>query len=380
MLADLGAEVIKIENPNGGDDARTYRPPEAGGEGAYYLSLNRNKKSIALDMRTDAARAVARDLIDGADVVLENFSTGVMDRFGLSFETVSKTNPGLIYCAISSYGRSGPFTGRAGYDPVVQAESGFLSLTGEPGGEGVRTGIAMIDVTTGMMATKAILAALFVRERKGKACGQFIEVPLFDTGVAMTLQHGLGYLIDGTIPARMGNGSIAAEPIGAFQASDGPFQLAAAGVRVSQKLVMDVLGRPDLAENPAFSDNAARCANRVELRQVLNAIFVTDTRDNWMAKMREKAVPAGPIRDIGQAMDSPEVAARELVEHIPHPTAGTVPNIKNPMRFSKTPVVPTVAAPLLGQQTREILTEVLGYDDTQIEALRAQGSIPDDDR
>ena len=372
-LADLGADVLKIEHPEGGDDSRGYQSPKIGGEGAYFLAYNRNKRSVALDLGTEEGRAVAKALIARADVVVENFSTGVMAKFGLDYATVAKDNPRLVYCSISGYGRDGAFASRAGYDPVVQAESGFMSTTGYPDRPPVRTGIPMIDVATGLAAAQAVLAALYARERTGE--GQYVETALYDIAVAMTYHFGMSYLVDGRNLTRMGNGSPAAEPIGVFQASDGPFQMTIAGERVWKKLINDVLDRPDLGMNPNFETNPARVANKERLRVILDDIFATDTRDNWVERMRAAGAPAGPIRTIAEAAEAPEVRERGLLATAPHATAGTVPCIRNPMRLSLTPVRDPVGAPTLGQHTEEALAEWLGYDAARLGELRKAGAF-----
>lgn len=374
ILGDFGAEVLKIEHPQGGDDTRGYRPPDVDGESPFFFAYNRNKKSLALDLSKPEAREVARQLIATADVVVENFSTGVMQRFGLDYEAVKAGNPRLIYCSVSGYGRDGPVATRLGYDPVVQAESGLMSVNGFPDREPVRSAVPLVDVTTGMTAGHAVLAALFARERSGE--GQFIQVALFDTGVAMTLHFGMNYLAAGKESARVGNGSTAAEPIGVFQAKDGIFQMTMAGERVWLKLVKDVIKRPDLAEDPRFSSNSARIANKAELHRVLNEIFAAATRDTWVDRLRAAGAPGGPVRTIKEAMESDEAKGRGLIQQAPHSKLGSIPNLRSPVRFTTTPVRDPVGAPVLGEHTEAVLAEVLGYDAGRIAALRAAGAIP----
>src|SRR5215218_5968187 len=250
-LADFGAEVIKIENPDGGDDSRHYEHAEIGGESAAFISLNRNKRGIALDFTNLAALEVARELIAKADVVVENFSGGVMKKYGLDYASVSPTNPRLIYCSISAYGRKGPLALRPGFDPITQAESGFMSLNGFPDGEPVRTGPPIVDLATGMSACNAILMALLARERIGR--GQQVEVALIDTAVAMTQFYGMAYLVSGQSPGRFGNSPNGSPTVGVFQASDGPLYMACANDRLYRRLVVDVLDRPDLVTDPEFA-------------------------------------------------------------------------------------------------------------------------------
>src|ERR1700722_2974588 len=372
-LADFGAEVIKIENPEGGDDTRSYEHADLAGESAAFVTLNRNKRGIALDLTNPAARDVARELIARADVVVENFSGGVMERFGLDYAAVAATNPRLVYCSISAYGRQGPFATRPGFDPITQAESGFMSLNGFPDGPPVRTGSPIVDFATGMSACNAILMALFARDRLGH--GQRVEVALFDIAVALTGFYGMAYLMTGVNPSRQGNSPNGSPSVGVYEASDGPFYIACANDRLVRRLVTDVLGRPDIIADPEFATRRARTANKERLRSILAPIFAGDLRDNWIAKMKAANVPVGHLRTIEQAFNAPEVRARHRVSQIPHPTAGTVPNIETPLRLALTPAADPVAAPLLGQHTKEVLRRTLGYDDARIAALEAAGAF-----
>src|ERR1700749_2058940 len=269
-LADLGAAVIKIENPEGGDDSRAYEHAEIGGESAAFLSLNRNKRDIALDLATPAAREVARDLISRADVVVENFSASVMEKFGLDYPSVGPTNPRLVYCSISAYGRQGPFASRPGFDPITQAESGFMSLNGFPDGPPVRTGPAAVDMLTGMAACNAILLALLARDRLGR--GQHVEVALFDMALAMTQFYGMAYLMSGVNPSRQGNSPNGSPSVGVYHGSDGPFYIACANDRLYRRLVVEVLNRPDLISGE-FGDRRSRNVNREKLRTLLAEVF-----------------------------------------------------------------------------------------------------------
>ena len=370
-LADFGAEVIKIENPEGGDDTRHYEHAEIGGESAAYLSLNRNKRGIALDFTKPEALAVARDLIRKADVVVENFSSGVMKKFGLDYESVAPANPRLVYCSISAYGRKGPFAARPGFDPITQAESGFMSLNGFPDGPPVRTGFPIVDMATGMSACNAILMALFARDRIGR--GQHVEVALFDIAVAMTGFYGMTYLITGVNQSRFGNSPNGSPTVGVYEAADGPFYMACANDRLVRRLLVEVLGRPDLTTDPLFANRKARSANKEKLRSILLGIFAGDLRENWMAKMKAANVPVGYLRTIEEAFNAPEVRERHRLSQITHPTAGVVPNIESPVSMGLTSAVDPVAAPLLGQHTREVLHKTLGYDDSQIAMLSEAG-------
>src|SRR6195952_1337117 len=346
-LADFGAEVIKIENPDGGDDTRSYEHADLAGESAAFVSLNRNKRGIALDLTKPAACDVARELIAQADVVVENFSASVMKKYGLDYASVAPTNPRLVYCSISAYGRQGPFASRPGFDPITQAESGFMSLNGFPDGPPVRTGPPAIDMVTGMSACNAIMMALFARERIGR--GQHVEVALFDIAVAMTQFYGMAYLMTGVNPSRQGNSPNGSPSVGVYEASDAPFYIACANDRLYRRLVIEVLGRPDLAAGPEFADRRSRSANKEELRAILGGIFAQDSRDNWVTKMKAANIPVGYLRTIEEAFNSGEVRERHRVSQIPHPAAGFVPNIEPTLRLELTPATDPVAAPMLGE-------------------------------
>ena len=369
-LADFGAEVIKIENPQGGDDTRHYEHADLAGESAAFVSLNRNKRGIALDLTKPEACEVARELIARADVVVENFSSGVMRKYGLDYASVAPGNPRLVYCSISAYGRQGPFASRPGFDPITQAESGFMSLNGFPDGPPVRTGPPAVDMLTGMSACNAILLALLARDRLGR--GQHVEVALFDIALAMTQFYGMAYLMSGKNPSRQGNSPNGSPSVGVYNASDAPFYIACANDRLYRRLVIEVLGRPDLASGE-FGDRRSRTANKDKLRAILTGIFVQDIRENWVAKMKAANIPVGYLRTVEEAFNSPEARVRHRLSQIPHPTAGAVPNIESPLSLGLTPVVDPVAAPLLGQHTREVLRQKLGYDDARIAGLGEAG-------
>lgn len=372
ILGDLGADVVKIESPtSGGDSMRAFRPQIAG-ESGPFIWANRNKRSLAIDLTTSAGHKIALDLISRADVLVENFSTGIMERFGLSYETVSKLSDRLIYCSISAYGREGPLKDRTGFDPIVQAESGFMAVNGFEDREPIRTGPAIMDIATGMMASNGVLGALAARERTGK--GQRVEVALFDVATTMVGFHGMNVLLTNVEPRRIGNNSFDTAPMGVFYAADGPFYLAVANDRLFERLSRDVLGRPELNASAKFATNADRNDNRDELFATLNGIFGKEPRDHWLARMRDAGVPAGAVRTLVDAFSSPEMAARERVKKIPHAAAGKVPNIVSPLHLRGTPVVPARGAPTLGQHTQAVLKE-FGYSDSQLAELSGQGAF-----
>lgn len=370
-LGDFGATVIKIENPDGGDDTRAYEHAEIGGESAAYLSLNRNKRGIALDLAVPEARDIARELIRKADVVVENFSGGVMKKFGLDYESVAPLNPRLVYCSISAYGRSGPFASRPGFDPITQAESGFMSLNGFPDGPPVRTGPPVVDIATGMAACNAILLALVARDRLGR--GQQVEVALFDIAMAMTGFYGMAYLISGQNPGRFGNSPSGSPTVGVYEASDGPLYMACANDRLYRRLVTEVLNRPDLLADVRFASRKARSENKEKLRAIIAEVFAGDRLESWMAKMKQANIPVGYLRTVEEGFNAPEARGRSRLNRISHPTAGWVPNIEPPVSMKLTPAVDPVAAPLLGAHTADILRETLGYDEERIAALAEKG-------
>ena len=373
ILADLGAEVIKIEKSNGGDDFRRIGPPVTEHEGAPYLWANRNKKSIALDLKQPKPRLIAREIIDRSDVVLENFSTGVMAKFGLDYATVAAANPKLIYASVSAYGRDGALRDRLGFDPITQAESGFMSMNGEPDRVGLRAGPSIMDMSTAMMTCNAVLAALFARERSGR--GQFIESALFDTAVTMVGFHAMNYLVSGDEPTRFGNNSRDTVPTAALETADGPIFVACANDRTWQRMAVRVLERPDLAEHPDYAKSNERTRNRDPLMTIVAAILKTQPRAYWLPRMREAGVPAGAINSIAEAFGSEEMKGRGLVHTIPHPAAGPVPNIRLPFQLHGTPLADPVSAPGLSQNAADILRDVLGYDAARIEAAMTSGAV-----
>jgi crotonobetainyl-CoA:carnitine CoA-transferase CaiB-like acyl-CoA transferase len=372
VLADMGAEVIKVEPPEG-DATRGYKPPEIGGESAVFLCYNRNKRSVALDLAKEEGRKVARDIAAHADVLVENFATGVMQRLGLDYAALKESNPRLIYCSISAYGRSGAFAARAGYDPIVQAESGLMSLNGYAGRDPLRTPLALIDITTGMYAAQAILAALYARESSGR--GQYIEAALFDNAFALTASYTMNYLATGIDPGPPGNRSPAVAPMDVFEASDGKFYLTVAGERVWRKL-LDALHNPAELQAPEFASNGMRVQNVSTLGAALQCLFRQKTREEWMSKFRAAGVPAGPICSIAEAVDSAEAKERGILTMVPHGGGGEVPNLRLPMSLSDTPMVAPRGAPLLGEHTGQVLSGLLNYSAARIGELQQLGVIP----
>lgn len=373
MLSDLGAEVIKVENPKTGDETRHFKSPGREGESPYFMAINRNKKSLAIDFTQPEGAAAVRALASQCDVMIEAMRTGTMDRYGLGYDALKDAMPGLIYCSISGYGRSGPLKDRGGYDPVAQAEVGLMALTGEAEGPPMRVGVSLFDVMAGQYAAQAILAALVARGRTGQ--GQSIDVPIYDSSLSVMLPYHARYLVEGIDETRVGNSSLVAQPLGVFEAKDGPLLLTIAGDALFVKFCRTAINRPDLLDDTRFSKNAARVTNREALKEILDGIFASDTATAWVEKLRQAGIPAGPIRTTGEALDSPETAARELVQQAPHASKGTVPVVRSPLAFSGTPVRKPVGAPLLGQHSGEVLREMLGYSAAQVAALTEKGII-----
>jgi crotonobetainyl-CoA:carnitine CoA-transferase CaiB-like acyl-CoA transferase len=373
ILADFGADVVKIENPLRGDDMRQLKGAEIeGGEGGPFLWANRNKRSVTLDLSRPAGREVAFELMKCADVVVENFSSGVMKRFGLDYETIAEVNPGVVYCSISATGRGGTMSQRTAFDPITQAETGFVALNTAPGADIRTLTTPIVDITSGMMAAIGVLAALSGRANLGK--GQFIEIALYDQGINLLAYHATNYLISGTEPAGDA-GNQSPGPRGRFATSDSEIFLCCANDRTYRKLIVDVLGRADVADDPRFSNLIARMANGEAFLSILNEILRTDTRASWLAKMRAAGVPVGPVASVSEALAGPEVAERGLVSRIPHPVAGSAPHMTPPFRLSLTPVADPVAAPSLGAHTCEVVSEVLRYASEKIDALAAAGAF-----
>lgn len=374
-LADFGAEVIKIEAPVRGDDFRHYPTvdPEIPAQGGPYLWTNRNKKSLALDMKSEAGLQIAKDLIAQADVLVENFSSGVMQRFGLDYETCAQINPRLIYCSVSAYGREGPYSDRLGFDPIAQAESGFISMNGYADRQGVRSGAAVMDVATAMSATNAILLALMARERDGK--GQYVEVALLDTAILMTGFGAMQHLTTGYEPQRNGNTSPDTCPSGVFMSQDKPFYINCGNDKIYQRLFEHVLGRADLAHDPVLSQRANRLKQRDFIFEIMNEAFAKQSWSHWAPLLRAANVPHGQVKTLSEALASDEVRSRDLVTRIPHPVKGWIPNIASPIRMSRTPAVYPLAAPSIGSDTDVILQKVLNYSESKIGKLKAEGAF-----
>lgn len=346
MLGDLGATVIKIEQPGRGDDTRQFGPPYIAGESAYYLGLNRNKQSLELDYTTPEGKGKLVKLITGAAVLVENFRPGTLQRYGLDYESLRELNPGLIYCSISGYGQTGPYAGRPGYDFVAQAESGIMAVTGEPEGEEVRVGVPVGDMSAGMFGALAILAALRYRDRTGR--GQHIDIALLETTMSLLSNVSSNYLISGAEAGRYGNGHPNIVPYQVFHTSDGALVVTCGNDRLYQELCR-VMGREDLARDARFATNPLRVVNRAELVPILQEIFHQRASEEWLPDLRAAGIPCGPINPVSRAFHNPQIEERGFVWECEHPTAGTIKLVGSPMRFSETPTRLYKAPPLLGE-------------------------------
>lgn len=370
MLGDLGADVLKVEIPGRGDDTRHWGPPFVETESVYYLSVNRNKRSIALDLKQPAAREALWRLIDDADVLVENFSPGTIGRLGFGYDAVKARNPSIVYASISGFGQSGPDYKRTAYDLIVQGVSGMMSITGHPGGPPTRLGVPIADIGGGMFAAYAIVAALFDRARSGE--GSYVDVSMLGGQVAMlTYQAGL-YLSTGVAPAQLGNAHPMIAPYDTFRTADGYVNIAVGNDSLWQRFCA-ALDLPGLVEDERFRDNARRSTNRVEVYAAIEPRLAELTTDEVVHRLDAAGVPSGPIRDVAQAMDDGQTRAQDLVLEVDHPTIGRLDVSGAPYHFDGEPVRARLAPPLLGQQTEEILAEA-GYTADEIAALVAAGA------
>jgi formyl-CoA transferase len=379
MLGDLGADVIKVERPGRGDESRGWGPPFVGGpygpypgESAYFVSTNRNKRSITVNLKSAEGQEIVRRLAAVSDVFVENFRTGVLDGMGLGYENLCGVYRRLVYCSISGYGRTGPYADRPGYDLVIQAEGGFMGITGPEEGPPSRVGVPIIDITAGMFAATAILAALRAREVTGE--GQLVDVSLLDTQVALLTNVASNHLVGGEGHRRLGNAHPNIAPYEAFPARDRWFVLAAGNERLWATLC-DLLNRPDLKVDPRFIDNNARVDNRPALREVLDEEFRARDADEWLAELRQAGLPCGPINTIPDVFAHPQVEARDLILEAEHPAVGTVRFSGFPYKFSHTQAGVRCPPPQLGQHTEEVLGELLGYSARDVAAFREREII-----
>lgn len=381
MFADLGADVIKVERPGRGDDTRGWGPPylkDSSGnpaDAAYYLSCNRGKRSVTIDITHPEGQRLIRDLAARSDVVLENFKVGGLKKYGLDYDSLRGVNPGIVYCSITGFGQTGPYSHRAGYDFLLQAMGGLMSVTGnadEQRGEPVKVGVAITDLFTGMYATVAAMGALAHRDRTGE--GQYIDLALLDVQVATLANQAMNYLAGGVVPGRMGNAHPNIVPYQAFPTADG-YLVLTVGNDDQFRRFCEVAGRPDLGEHPDYRTNADRVRHRATLLPELESLFRTRSTDDWLGALEAAGVPCGPVNTLDRVFADPQVRAREMRRDIPDTERGPIPTVANPIRYSETPLRFDAAPPRLGEHTDTVLSELLALGPEAIATLREQGVI-----
>jgi formyl-CoA transferase/CoA:oxalate CoA-transferase len=372
MLADFGAEVIKLEPKGAGDIARAWGPPLPGGETSYFVSLHRNKKGIEVDLKHDKGKELFFRLVEQCDVVLENYRTGALARLGLGYEVARERNAGIIYCSVSGFGQDGPYRDRAALDLILQAESGMISVTGEPGSHGVRAGTSIADMTAGMYAAYGIMLALRVKERTGR--GQAIDVSMLEGQMSLLGTMIGGYLADGQIPEPMGTAYKALLPYQTFRTKTRDLALAVGSEKL-WKIFCPVIGAPELADDPRYRRNADRSRHRDTLIPTLEAIFLTRTYEEWEKALLATGIPVGAINSIAEVVEHPQVKARGTLVEMDHPRAGKVRMVGAPVRLSETPGSVRTPAPMLGEHTEEVLKGLLGVGAEEIASLRRAGVI-----
>jgi len=371
MLADLGADVIKIEKLPGGDDSRGYREPRINGVSAPFLMMNRNKRGIALNLKHPQGRDILLRMVRDADVLTENFRHGTMEKLGLGYDTLSRGNPGLIYCQISGFGRNGPLRDQGGFDLIAQGYAGLMSVTGEPGRPPVKTGNPVADIAAGILAVAGVAAAYAHKQKTGQ--GQLVDTSLFEAALQQTFWHAAIHFATGESPGPTGSAHVLSAPYQAFHASDGWVNIGGAN-QANWERIADVLGHPQWRDDPRFATNTARMQNIEALTAAINAVLGTRTKAEWTERLAAAGVPVGPVHSLGEALAHPQTLARGMVVDLVHPQAGAIKAIGCPLHFSATPTQITRPAPLLGEHTREVLADY-GYDDAAIDALIAAGVV-----
>jgi formyl-CoA transferase/CoA:oxalate CoA-transferase len=371
MLADMGAQVIKVEPPPWGDDSRKWGPPFVGGISTYFHSINRNKKSLGLNLQSESGRQVLWKLIDRADILIENFKPGVLDRLGFSYEAVSKRRPEIVYCSISGFGQTGPYRSRPGYDVVAQGESGLMDLTGFPDGPPAKVGTSISDIVTGLYATQGILLALLARVRSHK--GQWVDVSLLDSTVATLTYQAQSYLTTGLAPARMGTRHPSIVPYECFQVRDGFVNI---GVTNQKQWVSfcTELGLAEIIADPRFSTTDARLIHYSELKPILDGALGEWTRSEVLQKMSTAAIPAGPVNTVAEVLEDPQINAREMIKDLTHPEYGPIRVLGLPVKLSETPGIVEGPPPIFGEHNRSVLT-MLGYSEIAITNLEKDGTL-----
>ena len=372
MLGDMGADVIKIEPPESGDDTRRWGPPFIGNESAYFLGVNRNKRSLALNLATVDGRAILSALLKKADVVINNFKVGTIEKWGFDEAWYEANTPRIVRCSITGYGATGPKAALPGYDFILQAESGLMSICGDPDGGPTKYGVAIVDVCTGMLACNAILAALNARHRTNK--GQKVEVSLYETSLAMLANVASSYLVSGKDAGRYGNGHPSIVPYTTYRASDQMIAVAVGNDGQFRKFA-EAVSHPEWVDDPRFLTNSKRVVNRRILDGLIEDALTGRTADTWLEKLKSVGIPCGKINTVAQALEDPHTQARAMVESVVHPTAGALKMLGIPMKFSATPASVRAAPPTLGQHSDEILQDMLGFDSARIASLRANRTI-----
>jgi crotonobetainyl-CoA:carnitine CoA-transferase CaiB-like acyl-CoA transferase len=369
LLADMGADVIKVEKLPGGDDARGYREPLVNGVSAPFMMLNRNKRGMAVNLKHAAGRELLLRMVRTADVLTENYRRGTLEKLGLGYDVLAAENPGLIYCAVSGYGRSGPAADKGGFDLIAQGFAGLMSITGEPGGPPSKTGNPVADINAGILAAVGILAAYAHKLRTGQ--GQVVDTSLMEAALQQTYWHAAIYFATGVSPGATGSAHLLTAPYQAFHASDGWINIGGAN-QANWERIADALGHPEWRDDPRFATNSARMANLAELTSAMNAVLATRTKAEWIDIFDAAGVPVGPVHSIGEALEHPQTRARDMVVDLDHPQAGATKALGCPVHFSRTPTRITRPAPLLGEHTRELLREY-DYSDADIDRLLADG-------
>ena len=371
MLADMGADVIKVEKLPGGDDARGYREPRVNGVSAPFLILNRNKRGIALDLKKPQGRAILLRLVRDADVLTENYRRGTLEKLGLGYEVLAAENPGLIYCAISGYGRDGPYADKGGFDLIAQGVSGLMSITGEPGGAPVKTGNSVADINAGILAVTGILAAWAHKLTTGQ--GQVVDTSLMEAALQQTYWHAAIAFATGVSPGPTGSAHILTAPYQAFRAQDGWINVGGAN-QANWERIAEVLGHPEWRDDARFRTNSDRMANLDALVALMDRVLATGTRAHWIAAFDAAGVPVGPVNTMNEALADPQALARGMIVDLVHPQAGATKALGCPVHVSATPTAVTRPAPMLGEHTREVLAQA-GYSDADIEAFVAEGVV-----
>jgi crotonobetainyl-CoA:carnitine CoA-transferase CaiB-like acyl-CoA transferase len=372
MLADMGADVIKVEKVPGGDDSRRFLPPDIDGESAAFMMMNRNKRGIAVNLKEPGGKKVIKRLFKTADVVIENYRIDTMDKLGLGYDDLIKENPGLIYCAISGFGRTGPYAERGGFDLIAQGMSGLMSITGEgPGRPPVKMGAPITDITAGILGAMAVSAAYAHKLKTGE--GQKIDTSLFEAGIVHTYWQSAIGLATGVAPGPMGSAHPLNGPYQAFQTTDGWITLGAANQKNWLRM-LDVLDAPEIADDPRFAENSNRMTYLKELEDLLGAIFAKHSTEDWLARLDAAGVPAGPVLNVNEMHKDPQTVARDMVVEVDHAQVGPVKTLGIPVKFSETPVQVTSSAPVYGQHTREVLSEY-GFDEGEIDTLVSAGAV-----